>query len=323
MTESGFSLDLIQFLFENRTAPATALFQLFTFLGEIEGYVLVVCLIYVAYDKKLAVRLAVLALVTMSLNHVLKSLIANPRPFIGEGTYAEKWAVSEAKAHELAAEYSTPSGHAMTGASFYSYLYASVRNRYVRIVTVAALLLTGLSRPYLGVHYVEDVLMGWALGLAIALFAMKFADSIGNAWGKISLRHQIPIVVASSLCIWLATRPLYDSSSQGSPLAFLSYTGFLAGIVLAYPLEVKWVGFDPRSSNALRMLLRYALCVTLVLGTLLLLDGLFERIASESSPLGNLLRYMRYATAGIAGMFLGPLLFVRLGLAETSPANSS
>ena len=141
MTESGFSLDLIQFLFENRTAPATALFQLFTFLGEIEGYVLVVCLIYVAYDKKLAVRLAVLALVTMSLNHVLKSLIANPRPFIGEGTYAEKWAVSASKAEELATEYSTPSGHAMTGASFYSYLYASVKNRYVRIAAIAALLL--------------------------------------------------------------------------------------------------------------------------------------------------------------------------------------
>ncbi len=172
MPESSFHLDLVQFLFENRNGPATALFQLFTLLGEIEGYVLVVCLIYVAYDKKLAFRLSVLALVTMSLNHLLKTLIANPRPFISEGTYAEKWAVSAAKAAELATEYSTPSGHAMAGSCFYSYLYASVKNRSVRIAAIVSILLMGLSRPYLGVHYLEDVFLGWALGISMAVFSM-------------------------------------------------------------------------------------------------------------------------------------------------------
>ena len=57
----------------------TWLFQFFTFLGEIEGYVLVISLIFVAYDKKLAFRLSVMALVAMSLNFLLKTVIANPR----------------------------------------------------------------------------------------------------------------------------------------------------------------------------------------------------------------------------------------------------
>jgi membrane-associated phospholipid phosphatase len=317
MPESWFSLDLIQLLLENRNGPATVLFQLATFLGEIEGYVLVVSLIFVAYDKELAFRLSALTLVTMSLNHLLKMLIANPRPFISEGTYAEKWAVSAAKAQELATEYSTPSGHAMAGAGFYSYLYASVKNRYVRIVAIVSILLTGLSRPYVGVHYLEDVFIGWALGMSIALLSIKFARNIGNAWNKRPLHYRVLIVVGASIVLWLATRALDDSTPDAQPLAFVSYTGFLAGIVLAYPLEAKWVRFDPRSSTTLRRILRYVLSVTLVIGSLLLLDEVFQRIAGDSSLLGNVLRYVRYATAAIAGFLLGPFLFVRLGLAST------
>jgi len=144
-----FSSELIEFIAERRTPLATALFQLFTSLGEIEGYVLVVAAIYAAFDKRLAVRLAMLALVTMTINHVMKTIIANPRPFVVEGSYSRNWAVSQAKAAELAAESSTPSGHAMAGGSFYAFLYASVKSRWVKFLAIAALLLTGLSRPYL------------------------------------------------------------------------------------------------------------------------------------------------------------------------------
>ena len=85
MAELPFSIDLIRALAENRTALLTQVSLFFTFLGEIEGYVFLISLLYVTYDKKLAFRLAVLTLLTMSLNHVLKSLIMNPRPFITSG----------------------------------------------------------------------------------------------------------------------------------------------------------------------------------------------------------------------------------------------
>lgn len=318
MAESWVRLDLIQFLFEHRSQPATWLFQSFTFLGEVEGYVLVISLIFVAYDKKLAFRLSVMALVAMSLNFLLKTVIANPRPFVAEGTYAEKWAVSPAKAEALVAEFSSPSGHAMAGSAFYTYLYASVKKPCVRIAAVVALLLTGLSRPYLGVHYLEDVVMGWALGIPLALLAIRYARPIRDSWDSRSLPLRLLIVVASSLVLWLATLPFYDSNTLGQPHAFLSYTGFLAGIVVAYPLEARWVDFDPRSSTMLHKALRYAICVALVMGTLLLLDEVCELIATDASPLGNALRYVRYALAGMAGTLLGPVLFGRFGLATVS-----
>jgi hypothetical protein len=89
--------------------------------------------------------------------------------------------------------------------------------------------------------------------------------------------------------------------------------------VIAHPLEARHVGFDPRSANVLRKAFRFALCVALVMGTLLLLDGVFAALSDDGSVLGILLRYLRYALAGIAGMFVGPLVFVKLGWAERVP----
>jgi membrane-associated phospholipid phosphatase len=319
MGELPFNLDLIRLLADTRSGFLTAFFQFFTFLGEIEGYVLLIALIYVTYDKKLGYRLAVLTLITMSVNHLLKTIIMNPRPFVSDGSWSERWAVSAAKAEELATEYSTPSGHAMAGSSFYSYLYTAAKNRKVRTACILLILLIGLSRPYLGVHYLEDVLIGWVLGVSIALLSVIYAEKIGGLWNRFTQGQQMIIVVAASLALWLATRALGDWNGDRQPLAFVSYLGFLTGIAAAYPLEAKKVDFDPRSSTVSGKVARYALSVGLVMGTLLLLDVAFAALSTDSSLLGNLLRFIRYTAAGFAGLFLGPLLFVKLGLAERIP----
>jgi len=208
----------------------------------------------------------------------------------------------------------------MAVSCFYIYLVARVRNRRVRVAAIAIILLTGLSRPYLGVHYYEDVVLGWALGLPIALLAARFGDRIGRAWHRLAAPHRLLIVVGASVALWLATSPLYASNEYGRPLPFVSYLGLLAGILFAYPLEARCVGFDPKSSTLLYKALRVVISVALVMGTLLALDTAFELLAADSSVLGNALRYVRYAAAGAMGVLGAPFLFVRLGLAGTIPA---
>jgi membrane-associated phospholipid phosphatase len=67
--------------------------------------------------------------------------------------------------------YSFPSGHAMVSAAFYGYLaYLSWRvlNGWKRVAAtvflVLLVLLIGLSRMYLGVHYLTDVVAGYVAG---------------------------------------------------------------------------------------------------------------------------------------------------------------
>ena len=267
LRELPFRLDLVQYLADHRTGVLTQVFSAFTFLGELEGYIAIIVLIYVAFDKKLALRLAVVTLAAMSLNHALKTLIQNPRPFIADGSYAQRWAVSPAKAADLATEYSTPSGHAMAASAFYVYLYAKVARFYVRIACIFLIVLIGLSRPYLGVHYFEDVASGWVLGTLLALFAVRQEASIAAGWGRCSAAQQATILIAASLVLWLATLGLGNWSANEPPSAFVSYAGLLTGVLIGSPLEAKLVDFDPRSSALWSKTARYLLSVAMVVGT--------------------------------------------------------
>jgi hypothetical protein len=213
-------------------------------------------------------------------------------------------------------EYSTPSGHATGAASFYAYLYGVVRNRTVRALAVAAILLIGVSRPYLGVHYCEDVLFGWALGVAVALLSLRYADAAAAAWGRLSYTLQVVLVASACLALWLLAVLLNGDSTAGQPHAFLDSGGFLTGIVLAQPLERRIVNFDPRSSTILVKILRYLLSLIMVIFTLLILDKAFEMLANRSSLLWNLLEYLRFTATGFVAFFLAPLLFTRMGWAD-------
>ena len=78
---------------------------------------------------------------------------------------------------------SFPSGHAMKAAVAYpilALLTASLlqmgRKRYLLYVAAGAIvLLVGFTRIYLGVHYVTDVLGGWAFGLGWMLLCWRAA----------------------------------------------------------------------------------------------------------------------------------------------------
>jgi membrane-associated phospholipid phosphatase len=315
-----FSMALMNFLADHRDPLLTKFFLFMTFLGEVNGYILIVTAVYVMFDKSLGVRLAVVLLLTMMLNHLLKIIVRNPRPFIREGTYLQKWAVPADYAKELATEYSTPSGHAMAAGAFYGYLYACVRNRYVRAIAIFALVLVGLSRPYLGVHYLEDILIGWPIGLFVAWIAVLYGDGFAAAWNNRSYGGRIAAMVAASALLWLATIAINGWQIDGEPRAFLGYAGFLTGIVIGGPLEARLVNFDPRSSNIAAKIARYVLSVGLVILTLELLGKANALAADNFSLPGYVLQYVRYTTGGVVSIFVAPLVFTRIGLARTPKA---
>jgi membrane-associated phospholipid phosphatase len=317
-----FDMGVMAFLASHRTPALTRFFLLASDLGEVQGYILITTLIYVAFDKRLALKLSLLVSLTMCLNHVLKIVIKNPRPFVLEGDYLQKWAVPIDNARDLATEWSSPSGHAMAAGSFYSFLYGCVRNRSVRILAVLAILLIGASRPYLGVHYVEDILLGWAIGLGVGLVALRYGGQLGMAWAKLTYSHQIGIAVAASAVLWVITVFINGNGIGGQPRAFLGYAGSITGLVIAWPLERRFVDFDPRSSSIFFKALRYLLSVAISLVTLALLKRAFGAIAGDYSIGGYLLQYLRYVAIGVVSFFVAPWIFTRLRLAKSLQAMS-
>ncbi|GGF19390.1 phosphatase PAP2 family protein [Hymenobacter cavernae] len=116
----------------------------------------------------------VVALGSITLNLVLKSAYHRPRPLLplvsAEGL-------------------SFPSGHAMISASFYGLLiylvYTHLRRPSIKwlrrsliVVLVLLILLIGITRVYLRVHYASDVLAGFMAGAIWLLIAIPLLKRI-------------------------------------------------------------------------------------------------------------------------------------------------
>jgi membrane-associated phospholipid phosphatase len=110
-----------------------------------------------------------------ALNQLLKLYFARPRPFFTDPLLTP-------------ANYSFPSGHAMISAIMYGllayFILLEVKNPAGRIAiivgTVILVLLIGFSRIYLGVHFVSDVIAGFAAGsiwLTVCISGMELARS--------------------------------------------------------------------------------------------------------------------------------------------------
>lgn len=84
--------------------------------------------------------------------------------------------------------YSFPSGHALGATVFYGFLLFLIlrysKNNWIRKLFSAILplliLLIGASRVYLGVHWVTDVIAGWAIGGIILAAIIKIVGYIGQ-----------------------------------------------------------------------------------------------------------------------------------------------
>ena len=115
--------------------------------------------------------------------------------------------------------FSFPSGHATSAAAFYGLLtYLLLRNfkswkaRFVTAVTAAALIvMVDLSRLYLGVHYLSDVLAGNLVGFAALLLAIGatewlIAENKVTRPERFRLRHAAGIVALELVIVFFLVK---------------------------------------------------------------------------------------------------------------------
>ena len=135
--------------------------------------VLVVSLVVVmafAPGKRPGLCCAVNLVMVVALNLVLKAIVQRPRP--------------EDIGLVVETGFSFPSGHSMAAMAFFGLLIWLIwhyeKNRTARIAYCLAfgivIVLIGMSRVYLGVHYASDVIAGFCVALAwLALYTHTFA----------------------------------------------------------------------------------------------------------------------------------------------------
>lgn len=130
------------------------------FGGSIVLIIVTVLLFIFIKNKKMGISIFTNLFIITGLNLVLKNILQRPRP-------TDYRIINETG-------YSFPSGHSMISMAFYGYLiyliYKYVKNKYIKISLIAFLsiliVLIGISRIYLGVHYTSDVLAGFLISIS-------------------------------------------------------------------------------------------------------------------------------------------------------------
>jgi undecaprenyl-diphosphatase len=151
-----------------------ALNDLFIGLGTVEklGLVWVLAAIAIAATRgfgvlgtiALAVGVGVTTLAADSVTFLLKDIVDRPRPFEAHPQIHPLYAVHSS---------SFPAGHAATAFAGATVLTYVARRAAPVLFTVAALI--GLSRVYVGDHYLTDVLAGAAIGVLVGVAAIALA----------------------------------------------------------------------------------------------------------------------------------------------------
>lgn len=166
--ESPLVLDVDQMVYRwaasMRSEPATLFFLVFTHIGGPAGLSVialgVAVLLFEQRHRGLSLYVAVTGSMSGLINLLLKEIFARSRPDLAE-------------ALRRASGYSFPSGHAMGSMVVFgslAYVMARIHGRWrPRSATIAALLSSilavGLSRVYLGVHWISDIAAGYVAGM--------------------------------------------------------------------------------------------------------------------------------------------------------------
>lgn len=198
--------------------------------------------------------------------------------------------------------YGLPSGHAQGSAALFTTLARAVRRPWFTVLTVLAILLVGVARLYLGLHWPTDVLAGWAVGLALAFVwagAWPFL-SLGTERVPFGLRVGLAFALPALMLLLWESLPFVAAVGLGDQYTAL---GALTGMWGGTLLEERYVGFKPRGPlprQVLQCLLGLAVLLAVRVGLKAVL------------PAGDWFTFVRYAAVGLAVTVALPWLFTRL-----------
>lgn len=176
-TIEAFDDTVTEFVTSFRTPGLNQFFQFVTDLGDVYAYIIATTVaalffLFKLRNKKFILQLLGVLILSALANMALKEAFNRARPTI------EHMVVVETLSY--------PSGHAMSAMAFYGFLvYLVFRIKmnkglrfFLALLFSVLILLIGLSRIYLGVHFPSDVVGGFAAGLIWVAFCVVLFNII-------------------------------------------------------------------------------------------------------------------------------------------------
>jgi membrane-associated phospholipid phosphatase len=277
-----------------------AVFIFFTSLGYEGFYLFLLPLVYWCFHKRIGIGLAYVSLLSAWVNNAIKYFFRIPRP--SDPRIRIPWPETGP---------SFPSGHAQNAVVIWGYLAYRFRHPLLWVVALVAILGIGLSRVVLGVHYPQDVIAGWLIGLALVTVYILAERPVSHWLG----RQRTAVQVILAIVVPLVLMFLHPADAEGfyPPEGSVTPMSALVGLGIGAIMERAWVRFRVDGvwwRRGFRFLVGL-----FVAGVFYLVPKL---VLPHNLPYGVevTLRVVRYAVLGWVVAFLVPWIFVQLRLAE-------
>jgi membrane-associated phospholipid phosphatase len=297
--------------------------EAFSFLGSEYFFLILLPALYWCVEAGVGLRVGVILLLSTSVIDSLKMALHGPRPY---------WISTDVIAYASETSFGVPSGHAQIAVGVWGMIAARLRKWWGWLIAVLIILLIGISRMYLGVHFPHDVILGWVIGIIIFWLVLHYWAPAADWAKRMSFGRQILTAFLGSLVLivfslvpylWLkitnwqapaawASHATQAVSLEGALVSGGTLFGFLAGLAWF----ARRGGFNiegPLWKRFLRFLVGAVGILIFYLG----LDVLFGLMAPGGANLGAfILRYIRYTLVGAWVSGGAPWMFVKLNLAS-------
>ena len=284
-----------QGIFENFQAVFDVIFAFFTMFGQELLFIVFMGICYWAIDKKIPIVVGVSALIASTSNSILKDICKIERPINDPNVRFVSMENFFVNTEELRGTYSFPSGHAMWASSLFCSLGLQIKNKKFWFFAIFMIVMVALSRIYLGVHWLLDVIVGSLLGFIIAyLVYLLFA--------KVKEKK---IFIFIGLAIFGLIFIFFASSKDD-----FSGIGTILGLSLGVVFEEKIVNFDPKEGTKLKKIFRVIIGFILIFALKEGIKYLFNLINPELL----FLHTIRYFILSFFAVAIYPLIFKKIKL---------
>jgi len=260
--------------FRNAIHDSWTPFMMFASSFAVRYLFLIPVFIYWCVNKRKGLYTLAAFHICIAINAFIKLTACVYRPWIKDARV-----IPAGNAIATAPDYSFPSGHTATATPLYGGMavgfWDNKKTKWLSVLCVIAILITGFSRNYLGVHTPQDVFVGLSLGIFIlwvthVLFNYLTAHPEKEDW---FLLGGVLLTVLALVYVTFKSYPMdyVDGKLLVDPQHMMrsSYKDIasLGLFCIARYIEKRWVRFQPLGLNVKGILLSLA---GLILGIILL-----------------------------------------------------
>lgn len=262
----------------------TTFFKLVSSLANETLYLVIISFLYWCVSKRKAFHMIVMLCFSGYIGIMVKEFMKIPRPYTYDGI--------EALYEKSAAGYSFPSTHVQLSTTFWGSFMILCKKRIVWIIGIIFIILVAISRLYLRVHWLSDIIGAVLFSVIVVYLYTKVTMELSDR--KFILLQRI--ILAVSLIMYVMT-------SQVDNLKLL---GVLTGSTIGIMLENHSINMN--ESNDFKM---QVVKTVLGLSIMLIMQFILKKVIPD-------MYYLRYAVTGITITFLCPFIFHMLRLKNVS-----